>query len=580
MTDKPRSFRREIIGFAIAILLAACATGPSARPRSEAMVAAADPRAVEAGLQMIREGGTATDAAIAAMMVLGLVEPQSAGVGGGGFMVAYLADGQRIETFDGRERAPMGATPDMFLGPDGSPLPFRDAVASGRSIGTPSLIAMLKLAHDRNGRLPWAHLFAPAIELAEHGFVVSERFHNSLVRASGRLRDDPDARAYFFTENGEPLPVGFLRTNPAYAATLRAIAAQGPDALTHGAIADTIIAAAHREPRAGTLALSDLQSYRPRRLEPVCGAFFAYRVCGMGPPSSGGEAVLAILGLYQRARPTPGDAANPDDWAAFLWASRLAYADRDYYLADDTAVPVPTQALIDPRYLDARAQAIDLAHAPGAVIRGDPSTIIGGPSLAERWGRDRTMDRPGTTHMSIVDSYGNALAMTATIEGPYGSQRMASGFLLNNQLTDFSLAPTLGGQAVANAVAPGKRPRSSMAPTIVTDQQGHLVAVVGSPGGSGIIAYVARTLIGNLAWGQSMQAAISTGNVVASGPNARIETSRLAPGLQEALTARGWNLAAIQTEESGLHGIRVTPQGLDGGADPRREGVARALPAP
>lgn len=573
MTRKLGSFRTHIIAFTLALLVAACASAPAARDRGEAMVAAADSRAVDAGLKMLREGGTATDAAIAAMAVLGLVEPQSAGVGGGGFLLSYDSASEAISAYDGRERAPMGATPDMFLNPDGTAPPFRDAAHSGRAIGAPSLFAMLKRAHDEHGRLPWAHLFEPAILFAENGFAVSPRLNALIARAGEDMKNDPEARAYFFTADGAPLPVGFIRTNPAYAATLRAIAQQGPRALTHGEIADGIVAAAQRGPRAGTLTRADLQNYRPRKLEPICGAFRVYRVCGMPPPSSGGEAVLAILGVYERMRPEPGNASNPDDWAAFLWASRLAYADRDYYLGDDAFVPVPARALVDPRYLDARARQADLAHAPRRVERGDPSVIVGGESLAERWGRIVQPDAPGTTHISIVDGDGNAVALTATIEAAFGAQRMTHGFLLNNQLTDFSLAPTINGKPVANAVAPGKRPRSSMAPTIVTDENGELVAVVGSPGGSGIIAYVARTLIGNLAWGQSMQDAIATGNVVAASPDARMETSRLPAGVLENLTARGWRLRTISAEESGLHGIRVTPKGLDGGADPRREGA-------
>jgi gamma-glutamyltranspeptidase/glutathione hydrolase len=436
---------------------------------------------------------------------------------------------------------------------------------------------MLKLAHDEHGKLAWARLFEPAIALAEAGFEVSPRLHTSIERAGADMKDDPEARAYFFTEDGAPLPVGFVRTNPAYAATLRAIAEEGPRVLRQGPVAEAIVAAAQREPRAGALTLGDLQDYRPRRLAPLCGPFRTYAVCSMPSPSSGGVAVISILGLYERMRPTPVGADDPDDWAAFLWASRLAYADRDYYMADDEYVPVPANDLIAPAYLDARAQGIDLAHAPRGVAHGDPASVVGGESYAARWGSDATPDNPGTTHLSIVDRAGNAVALTATVEAPFGAQRMTHGFLLNNQLTDFSLRPEVNGKPVANAVAPGKRPRSSMAPTIVTDGQGQLVAVVGSPGGSGIIAYVARTLIGALAWRQTMQEAIATGHVVGASAPARIEATLLPEGLQSALEARGWRMQAIASEQSGLHAIRVTPYGLQGGADPRREGVARML---
>ena len=564
---------QRFIALIFALALAACATA-SAPSRSEAMVAAADPRAVEAGLQMLREGGTATDAAIAAMAVLGLVEPQSAGLGGGGVMLTYDGASEAIDAYDGRERAPAGATPAMFLQTDGTPLPFELAQASGLSIGTPSLIVMLKLAHERHGRLPWARLFEPAIKLAEDGFQVSPRLAQLLADRTehGLLKDDPAARAYFFDTEGHGWPVGHLLKNPDYAATLRAIQTD-PRALLHGPIAENIVRAAQTGPRPGTLALSDLESYQPRQLDAVCGAFRVYRVCGMPSPSSGGTAVLAILGLYERARPDPDGADNVEDWAAFLWASRLAYADRDFYFADSEFVPVPQRELIAPRYLDQRAALIDLAHAPQSTPPGEPA----GRALRARWGRDATGDIPGTTHLSIVDGEGNAIALTATIESGFGAQRMVGGFLLNNQLTDFSFQPSVNGLPVANAVAPFKRPRSSMAPTIVLDRDGELAMVAGSPGGSGIIAYVARSLIGVLDWGQTPQQAADTGNVVARSRPARAETSRLNPAVFAALRARGWEIRDIAQEESGLHLIRVTPDGLQGGADPRREGAAVGL---
>ncbi|HVY85839.1 MAG TPA: gamma-glutamyltransferase family protein, partial [Caulobacterales bacterium] len=455
-------------------------------------------------------------------------------------------------------------------------LPFIDAQTSGRSVGTPSVYAMLKLAHDEHGRLPWARLFEPAIQLAENGFVVSPRLANSFAYATahGHLRDDPAARAYFYDESGAPQAAGFLLKNPAYAETLRRIASEGPQALTHGPIADAIVAAAQRGPYAGTLNIADLQAYAPRKREPVCGAFRIYRVCGPPLPSSGGEAVLAILGLYARARPHPEGVASGDDWSAFVWASRLAYADRDHYAGDDEFVPVPLHALYAPGYLDQRARLIDPAHAATYVAPGEPA----GRDMFERWGRDQTGDHPGTTHMAIVDGDGNAVSMTATVESVFGDQRMVAGFVLNNQLTDFSFVPTLNGKPVANAVAPRKRPRSSMAPTIITDRNGRLVMVVGSPGGSGIIAYVARTIVGVLDWRQTPQDAVSTGNVVAANDTVRVESSRLPPGVALSLTTRGWHVQEIAAEQSGLQAIVVTPQGYAGGTDPRREGVVRTLP--
>ncbi len=559
-----------------ALVLAACANGPIPRTdadvvaaHGEAMAAAANPHAVEAALEMLRAGGSAVDAAIAAEAVLGLVEPQSSGIGGGGFLLFYDAESERITGYDGREWAPAGATPDMFM-TDGQAMSRLDAIASGRSTGTPLVVPMLKLAHDDHGRLPWARLFEPAITLAENGFEVSPRMARLLASAAqrGRMRNDPETRAYLFDAEGNPWPAGHLLRNPQYAATLRAIAEQGPRALTEGPIAESIVAAARREPRAGTLTLADLQRAQPRRFEPVCGAYRVYRVCTTAPPASG-SAVLEILGVYERLRPQPVGAESADDWAAFLWASRLAYADRDHYVADDTVVPVPTQELIAPDYLNLRAGLANLARAPARVSAGMPA----GRDLFERWGRDEG-DDAGTTHMAIVDRWGNAVSLTATVESVFGSQRMASGFLLNNQLTDFSFEPTLNGRPVANAVAPGKRPRSSMSPTIVTDRDGELVLVIGSPGGSSIIGYVARTTIGILDWDLPPQQAIDLSNATARVTTVNIEEERAPAGVVDALRRRGWQLRDISgLEESGLHAILVTDQGLVGGADPRREGV-------
>jgi gamma-glutamyltranspeptidase/glutathione hydrolase len=539
------------------------------------MVAAANPHAVDAAMQMLREGGSAVDAAVAAEAVLGLVEPQSSGVGGGGFMMFY--DGQTMQAYDGRERAPAGATPTMFLGDDGQPMNFLDARASGRSIGTPLEFAMLKLAHDDHGRLPWARLFQPAIDLAENGFEVSPRMARFIAFSGGveRLKQDPQARAYFFDRRGNPWPAGHLLKNPAYAATLRAIAEQGPAALTTGEIANDIVAAAQRGPRAGTLTLADLQNAHARRIDPVCGAYRIYRVCVPGPPSSG-NATVEILGLFARARPHPEGASSVDDWSALLWASRLAYADRDHYMADDTFVPTPTLPLIAPAYLDQRAQLIDVAHAPTSTPPGTPTT----DQLRNYWGRDWS-DDPGTSHLSIVDAWGNAVSMTSTVESPFGAQRMVHGFVLNNQLTDFSFQPTINGRPVANAVAPGKAPRSSMSPEIVTDAHGRLVLVAGSPGGSSIIDFVARATVAILDWNMTPQDAINQGNIVARSAPVTVEDTRMPAGVLDALRGRGWTFRTSQLgEESGFHIIQVTPNGLVGGADPRREGVVQSIPAP
>lgn len=581
MFDK-QSLKRFIAPL-IAAGLAACAvssSGPSSTPtpNAEAMVAAANPHAVEAALEILRAGGGAVDAAIAAELVLGLVEPQSSGIGGGGFLLFFDGSREDITAYDGRERAPAGAVPTMFLDARGQPMPFLEAQASGRSIGAPSLMAMLHTAHEDHGRLPWADLFAPAIRLAENGFEVSPRLARfiSVYGERGRLRADFAARAYLFDQAGAPRPVGYLLRNPDYAATLRALAAQGPLALSEGPIADAIIAAAQRNPRGGTLTHADLRAVAPRRLAPVCAGFRVYRACTIGAPGSG-NAALAILGLYERARPRPEGPESADDWAAFLWASRLAYADRDHYMADDQFTPAPTEELVAPTYLDTRAQLIDLARAPERVEPGAPA----GQDLLERWGRVAS-DDSGTTHLSIVDAWGDAVALTATVESAFGSQRMAAGFFLNNQLTDFAFEPTLNGRPVANAIESGKAPRSSMTPLIVTDSDGELALVIGSPGGSSIIGYVARTTIGILDWGLTPQQAIDLSNATARNSPAAIEPERMPHGIADALAARGWTLReAAALEASGLHAIQVTSRGLVGGADPRREGaVGTVRPQP
>jgi len=575
---------RRVGALIVALALSACAVssvpgdGPGREPaarRGEAMATAANPYAVRAAVEILEAGGNAVDAAIAAELVLGLVEPQSSGIGGGGFLLYYDPRNERISAYDGRERAPAGATPSMFLDARGRPLPFLDAQASGRSIGAPSLVHMLKLAHDDHGRLPWARLFDPAIALADNGFEVSPRLAE-LIAAYGeraRLRADFGTRGYFFDAAGAPRPAGFLLRNPQYAATLRAIAEQGPRAMTEGPIADAIVSAAQRNPRGGALTLADLQAVEARRLEPVCANYRVYRACTVGPPSSG-NAVLAILGIYERARPRPAGPDSADDWAAFMWASRLAYADRDHYVADDRFAPVPTQEMVAPPYLDQRAALIDVTRAPDRINPGMPA----GQELFDRWGRD-SGDDSGTTHLSIVDSWGGAVALTATVESGFGAQRMAAGFILNNQLTDFSFQPTLNGRPVANAVEPNKAPRSSMSPMIITDRNGELQLVIGSPGGSAIIGYVARTTIGILDWNLPVQDAIGLGNVTARNDPARIEAPRMPAGVLQALTARGWRVQESALEASGLHAIRVTPQGLQGGADPRREGIVIRVPA-
>ncbi|MBL8548618.1 MAG: gamma-glutamyltransferase family protein [Hyphomonadaceae bacterium] len=565
--------------FVVFAALALAATA-SAQPR-EAVVATANPHASEAAAEMLRRGGTAADAAIAAELVLGLVEPQSSGLGGGGFLLHFNGATRAIDAYDGREIAPAGATPTMFLNAEGAPMGFMEAVTSGRSIGAPSLVAMLKLAHDAHGRLPWRVLFEPAIKLADEGFAVSPRLNRliTMAIARGGLTVDPAARAYLTDADGAPLAVGAVLKNPAYAETLRELS-RNPRALAGGRLARAIVNAAHADPIPGALTYSDLRRVKPRRLSPVCGPFRRYLVCSMPPPSSGGVAVIELLGLYARAAVVPEDKDDAEDWSAFLWASRLAYADRDFYVADDRFVPVPTRQLLARDYLDQRFREIDLARAPRGVAPGDPGRATGGLPLIDMWGRDTTNEAPGTTHMSIMDHAGNVVALTATVESVFGSQRMAAGFFLNNQLTDFSFRPEINGKPVANAVAPGKAPRSSMAPTIILTPDGNFYAAIGSPGGSAIIAYVARTIVGFTDWGLSMQDAIDVGHIIAAGPVARREARRVPAPLVRTLASRGWSLRESEAEDSGLHGLRVTSNGVEGGADPRREGVVIRVPPP
>ncbi|WP_374694492.1 gamma-glutamyltransferase family protein [Hydrogenophaga pseudoflava] len=549
-------------------------------------VAAANPLAAEAGLQVLRAGGSAVDAAIAVQMVLTLVEPQSSGIGGGAFLLHH--DGRRVQAFDGRETAPAGATSQLFLAGDGKPLPFMDAVASGRSVGTPGAVAMLALAHRQHGRLPWAKLFEPAIALAEQGFAVSPRLH-TLLAAESALKADPVATAHFYRPDGTPHPVGHLLKNPELAAVLREIATLGPRALHEGRVAQAIVDKVRQHPSApGTLSLDDLARYQPREREALCmdhrAAARALRICGFPPPSSGAIAVGQILGLLARTPhgAAPLHTAPGADWLhAYMEASRLAFADRAQYLADPDFVAAPAgrwDSLLQPAYLDERARMITPARAP-QVGPGRP----GGAPLAHA--PMPIQPEYGTSHISIVDRFGNALAMTTTIEAGFGSRLMVNtgqgrsgGFLLNNQLTDFSFAPTdAQGQPIANRVEPGKRPRSSMSPTLVFDKAtGQLLMSAGSPGGALIIHFTAKTLLGTLGGGLTPQAAIDLPNFGTLGGPVMLEASRFPAATVQALQAKGHTVSETAMP-SGLQAIqRGTKGGRPvwlGGADPRREGV-------
>lgn len=543
-------------------------TGRTLKPAGTAtkdMVAAANPLAAQAGREILAAGGSAVDAAIAVQLVLNLVEPQSSGIGGGAFMVFW--DGRTMTTLDGRETAPAAAKPERFLGPDGKPMKFYDAVVGGRSVGVPGTLRLLETAHRNWGKLSWPQVIEPAARLAEEGFAISPRL-NGLLSQEKYLQNDPVARAYFYEADGNPKAVGTVLKNPAFAKTLRTIADKGADAFYTGEIAQDIVTTVTGHPtNPGDMTLEDLNGYKVQERDAVCGTYRSYRICGMGPPSSGQVAVQQIMGILETqdmASLKPG----PDAVHWITEAGRLAYADRALFLADPAFVNVPVKGLTDPGYLKSRAALIDPSRSMGKAKPGDPpfqKTFLWGPSEGIEF---------GTSHMSIVDRNGNAVSMTTTIEDGFGARLMTkSGFLLNNELTDFSFATTEDGKPIANRVEAGKRPRSSMAPTIVLDGGGKLYAVVGSPGGSLIINYVAKTLVGILDWKLDPQVAADLPNMGSRNGPTELEAGTEAEGWKAALEAKGHEVKLID-QNSGIHVIVVTPAGLVGGADSRREGVA------
>jgi gamma-glutamyltranspeptidase/glutathione hydrolase len=564
-------FKSSFVPFALAAFVSACAlpeTAASQAPaKPKAMVAAANPMAVEAGLKVLRAGGTAVDAAVAVQATLGLVEPQSSGLGGGSFMTYYDAKTRKVTAYNGRETAPKAATPKLFYGDDGKPLGRGAAILSGRSTGVPGAIAMLSLAQSQHGKLAWKDLFGEAERLADGGFPVPRRMAAAGSGKGGQAAT-PDAVAYFTKPDGTKVQAGEIMKNPAYAATVRKIAAEGPKALLEGPIAEAIVAKVHEGPIPGELSLADLKAYKPKAGPGLCRPYHAYVVCVPGAPS-GGPAVLEALGILQHT----DIAKHPNDvegWYLFSQASRLMYADRDRYIADPDFVDVPVDGLLDPAYLAERAKLI--GPTPAATV------APGKPKGAGVRAPDATQEVSGTTHLVIVDQWGNVVSMTTTVESTFGSGRMVHGFFLNNQLTDFSFNPEdRDGAPAANAVAGGKRPRSSMAPAIVLDRKGAFVAAVGSPGGPSILAYNLKALVGMLDWKLSVQDAINLPNLIAGGSFYAAEADKFSPELKAGLEAKGIKLTSgFGAEGSGLHGVEVTPNGLRGGADPRREGVAKA----
>ncbi|ETA51989.2 gamma-glutamyltransferase [Ponticoccus alexandrii] len=531
----------------------------------EWIVAAANPHAVGAGADVLRAGGTAADAMVAVQTVLGLVEPQSSGLGGGAFLVWHDGETGEITTLDGREKAPLAATPQLFQNDAGEPLGFFDAVVGGRSVGVPGTPMLMYRAHEKWGTAEWSSLFDAATTLAEDGFAVSPRLA-SLVAEDTEYLGRFDSTAAYFLPDGQPLAEGSQLSNPDYANVLKRLAEEGPDAFYTGEIAQGIVDTVKAvEGNAGVMEMMDLALYDVVERDAVCADFRGFEVCGMGPPSSGALTVGQILGMMNALE--PGTAEDADTWRVIGDASRLAFADRGRYMADSDFVPMPTAGLVDPGYLTGRAELLKTDKALTEVSPGEPEW-----DHAQLWADDQSIEFPSTSHISIVDQYGNALSMTTTIENGFGSRLMTDGFLLNNELTDFSFQSHSAGVPIANRVEPGKRPRSSMAPTIVR-QDGAPVLVIGSPGGSRIIGYVAQAIVAHVDWGMDVQQAVAMPHAVNRFGTYDLEEGTPMAEMQGALEEMGFEVS-VRDLTSGLHAISIGEDGLKGGADPRREGIA------
>ena len=561
-----------------ALLLGACttATAQTAAPATAAetaatrgVVSAADPRAAEAGAEMLRRGGSAADAAIATMLALTVVEPQSSGIGGGGFLVHGGADGS-IETLDGRETAPAAATPEWFLDDEGRPRPFLEAVLSGLSVGVPGNVRLAAEAHERHGKLAWAELFEPAIALARDGFAISERLHEFLVRARNRAALEAEGQGLFYDELGEPLPVGTVVRNPALAATFARLAKEGPEAFYGGDNATAIaVHVAAETPHPAGMTVADIAGYRVAERDAVCGDYRGYRICGMGPPSSGATTVYAILKQLERFDLGALGPDSPTFWHLFAESQRLAYADRERYLADPDFVSVPVAGLMDPAYLAARGALIDPASTLASVVPGTPQGLALTPPDGDAPAEN------GTSHFVAIVRAGNAISYTSTIEGSFGSGLMVGGYYLNNELTDFSFSPTgPDGQPVANRVEGGKRPRSSMAPTLVYDADGELVLAVGAAGGATIPVQVARALIGVIDFGLPLAEAIALPVLFAPGDALTVEQGSALEPMIPQLQALGHAQVGARSLPLKTNGAQRTPAGWTGAADPRSEGAA------
>lgn len=580
------SFQHTIIRAVLPVFALVLLTGPGAaqapvqpegatgyNPQESAkgtsfMVSTANPLATQVGYDILARGGTAADAGVAVQLVLGLVEPQSSGLGGGGFALYYDAKTKKLSTLDGRETAPSTAGKHLFRGNDGKPMKFHDAAVGGRSIGVPGTPALLHKLHEWYGKLPWRDLFSPAITLAETGFEVSPRLAALVTSERNRMSVSTDAKLYFFPDSSTPIYEGYKLVNPLYARTLRTLALDGVGAFYNGQIGERIVIAA-REARKnpGLMSIEDMTAYAVKERAPVCGPYRGYKICSMGEPSSGGLTLLSALGMLEQFNLAAMGPQDPKAWHLIVEASRLAFADRNYFMADPDFVKTPGTALIDPAYLKNRAALISPDGPMKAAMPGTPPGWVEEPRFP-----DDTVKPPGTTHVSIVDSYGNVLSMTSSIEDAFGSRMMVEGFLLNNQLTDFAFEPDYQGKEVANRVQGGKRPRSSMTPVIMFDGAGQPVLVIGSAGGSAIIGYVLERIVALVDWKMGLQDALNMPNIVNRGAATEVETG--AETLENQLKNFGH---VVETSDltSGLTAIEMKNGTLTGAADPRREGVAR-----
>ena len=563
-TDTELTVNFEAISTEVAKSLEAKAKGDPVFAKNW-MVSVANPHAAAAGARVLSEGGTAADAMVAVQAVLGLVEPQSSGIGGGAFLVWFDSKSGEITTLDGRETAPLAATPRLFQNENGERLKFWDAVVGGRSVGVPGTPALMEAAHKKWGQNSWNSLFSEAIDLADNGFAVSPRLAALVARDAERLGRFSDTADYFFP-NEQPLVEGHLLTNPAYADLMRRMAKDGAEVIYSGDIARAIIdtvRGADKNP--GVLSLTDLQIYKVKERPAVCAPFRGYQVCGMGPPSSGALTVGQILGLLNQF--PPGSSNDPQTLRLIGDASRLAFADRGRYMADSDFVPMPTKGLLAQDYLSERAKLLNGPDALTEAVPGNPEY-----SHASLWADDVSLELPSTSHISIVDRFGNALSMTTTIENSFGSRLMAHGFLLNNELTDFSFSSHRNGVPIANRVEPGKRPRSSMSPTIIL-KDGRPTLVIGSPGGSRIIGYVAEAIVAHIDWGMNVQAAVSIPHAINRFGTYDLEKGTSLEAMVAPLEELGYKVN-LRSLNSGLHAISIGENGLFGGADPRREGIA------